>query len=239
MSTSGPKTFRIRACLVDGMLELDSGGPLPLADGASFEILVSERHVSDPYYLDLMRAKKRQLVLKEGIRLVAVFSGVWSGGDVHFHDCSVPFDEIRPRIQQQLSGGWEHQFPQLVGLTIGPPSLKRGQQDIFEAGGLWLKIEGGRVAGLEVSSVLLPDRFGEEQVQSLNHALTRISEDLEPRRISHSCNAYQRVYYEESNGYWYPLEWLRDEELHKEEHEIAKAMWRKFHFDLKAKGVGE
>ncbi len=235
MSDPDQKKFRLRASLVDGQLELESGGLAPIADRASFEIVVAARDITDPLLVDMLLTRKRIQILPEGTRLVAaVSSRNWPERTVVFHDGDVPYDEIGPRVHRQLSEGWTQDLPALIGLTIGPMPRKRGQMELLETGGLWLKIQGARAEGLEVSSILMPSHFGDGQAKSLNHALTRISETLETWRISHTYSAYQRIFYQETNGNWYPLQWLRDDKLHKEEHEIARTMWQKCYLELKS-----
>jgi hypothetical protein len=47
-------------------------------------------------------------------------------------------------------------------------------------------------------------------VESLNIALTRLSERYEPWRKAHTGNVYDRVIYKESNDKWYPLDVMRN-----------------------------
>lgn len=234
MVTSDKKKLKLRACIVNGVLELASGGPIPIAEKTSFEITVEARNITDPRFRDIALEKRRVQILSEGTRLVVLFSSDQVvTGPVRFFDGFTPYEKIASRLQQHLSRGWEIQTPLIVGLTIGPFPPPRGQQHAVEMGGLWLKIEAGRPVGLEVSSVLLPDGYEFDEARSLNHAMTLISEQLEPWRISHTGNVYQRVYYEETNGWWYPLDWLRDSELHNAEHQIAAELWREFQADFK------
>ena len=229
MTDDRNKKVRLRATIVDGVLELESGGVIPIADRASLEILVAAKDISDPLLVRLMSEKNRILILPEGTRLVAAISSrVGHGDSVLFHDGELRYDDIARKVQKQLNEDWYQDAPALVGLTIGPKAIKRGQMEFYEQGGLWLKTRGLRAEGLEVSSVLLPKSFGDEEVRSLNHALTRISETLETWRISHTYNVYERIFYQETNGYWYPLQWLRDEQLHNEEHQIAYSMWQRY-----------
>jgi len=62
----------------------------------------------------------------------------------------------------------------------------------------------------------------------LNHAFTKLSETYDTWRISHTGNIYTRVFYQERNGKWYPLDLLRNEKLEKQEQEIAKGLWKGF-----------
>lgn len=228
MSPAHPKKVRIPVSFVDGYLELRIGGALPLRNGANIDVTVQRDLIEDPWFLEILTQRRRFKALPEGTQLIALFSGVVGGLTVEFPDFYEKYDNIRGRIQQQLSSRWSVDHPTFVGLEIGPSIISRSGSAGDDDGGLWLKTEGLNAIGLEASSVLLPEEFHDEPVRSLNHALTILSEKIESDRISHTCNAYEQVYYQEANGYWYPLNWLRDEALQAAEHRIASELWEKF-----------
>ena len=59
-------------------------------------------------------------------------------------------------------------------------------------------------------------------VDSLNYAFTRLSEQYEPWRISHTGNIYDRIFYKENNEKWYPIDLLRNViSAKKEEHQLV------------------
>ena len=52
-----------------------------------------------------------------------------------------------------------------------------------------------------------------------------LSEQHETHRISHTGNAYERVFYEESSGEWFPLAQLRDGVRDRAERLIVANAW--------------
>ena len=67
---------------------------------------------------------------------------------------------------------------------------------------------------------------------SLNHAFTRLSEQYERHRISHTGNVYERMFYEEANGAWYPLAGLRDGVRERAEQAILSEAWSRIDDEL-------
>lgn len=55
----------------------------------------------------------------------------------------------------------------------------------------------------------MPQGFEPAAATSLNHALTLLSQVHETHRISNTGNVYTRVFYQEKNNRWYPLNDLR------------------------------
>jgi hypothetical protein len=137
---------------------------------------------------------------------------------------------------------------QFVEVTIGKPTaLQTSRQEIKE-GGLFLLFKGLNQTGVLTSSIKLPlqeviqeidknNLFEEKReikvdivVDSLNYAFTRLSEQYEPWRKSHTGNIYDRILYQEKNGKWYPLDVLRNVvSVKQDEHQLA--------FDVRKKAM--
>jgi len=130
---------------------------------------------------------------------------------------------------------------QFIEVTIGEPTaLQKSRQEINE-GGLFLLFKGLNQTGVLTSSIKLPlqeviiqqidknDLFKEKTeikvdivVDSLNYAFTRLSEQYEPWRKSHTGNIYDRILYQEKNEKWYPLDVLRNVvSVKQDEHQLA------------------
>jgi hypothetical protein len=100
------------------------------------------------------------------------------------------------------------------------------ESDADGSGGLWLKVKGLGKTELVGSTIQMPDGFEESCAISLNHALTMLSERYEKHRISHTGNVYARVFYLESDDYWYPLADLREGVLAGAERQLMADAWQ-------------
>jgi hypothetical protein len=75
-----------------------------------------------------------------------------------------------------------------------------------------LKVKGLERCELSSSTIVLPDGvpmpegFPDSSVKSLNHALTLLSQTYEKHRISNTGNVYTRVFYQDKDERWYPLD---------------------------------
>lgn len=212
--------LRLPVRVVDGVIEFEYGGRLPIRQDAYAELIVDKEDIEDPEFLDVVSERRIIKILPEGATLYAVLS---SNGPI-----SIPSEDIK-------LGKWfdERRFPSyphFVPIKIGPLHRWQAAPDQRHEGGLWLEMEGNRSIQMVSSSIELPLVQVTDPIRSLNHAYTILSEHFEPHRISHTGNVYEQVLYQEANGYWYPLKLFRDGKIADEEHAIARAFWE----DLKA-----
>lgn len=226
------RKLKIPARIVDGILELKYGGAVPLVDGAHLEISVQERFIKDSDFVHDMRRRKSIRVLPEGTKLLAVLSARGSAFAIDLNNEQMPYFELIDRVLLRLSGPFEYSSPVFVELRVGPMDEAQIEVDGLRSGGIWLNVEGPRAVGLQSSLIELPNSIHQGFASSLNHALTLLSEWHETWRISHTGNVYEQIFYEEDNGYWYPLKYLRDDELVEEEQKIAHALWQRFLYEM-------
>ena len=109
-----------------------------------------------------------------------------------------------------------------VEITINHPPTEKELKDVDV--GIFLQFEGLRQTGIFTSSIKLPIKEDDKDVfvDSLNYAFTRLSEKYEPWRISHTGNIYDRIFYKENNGRWYPIDLLRNVvSVKKDEHQLV------------------
>ena len=88
-----------------------------------------------------------------------------------------------------------------------------------------IHLEGLQAKGISTRTVQLPDNAFDCRAESLNPAFTMLSESYEPWRKSHTGNIYDRIYYQEKNGKWYPLNVLRNAAIAKDEHQLIREQW--------------
>jgi hypothetical protein len=215
--------------MIDGRLELELGGTIPLADGTPCELIVPERAITDMELLAVLRERKKIRILPEGTKLVAILSGR---------------EPVSEKLQEACKpegfgytelGRWFERWDRpssaprrYVEVELGPTDESRRGFGPYSDGGLWLEVQGGRSTGLISSQIILPDCVSEEPATSLNHAYTLLSEAFEPWRISHTGNVYEQVLYQETNRKWYPLLFLRDQKELEEGQSIARDVWERF-----------
>lgn len=199
------------------------GGDVPVKDGTMGELSISTNQISDPSFLQRVTQEAMFKVLEEGTILQVALSDRSNNGNrigkwLVPHPVSVPPGTTR----------WEK-------VTLGPPQKKfppLPQADLIpETGGLWLKIKGLERCELISSTILLPDGvpapegFPDRRAKSLNHALTLLSLTYEKHRISNTGNVYARVFYQDKDGCWYPLDDLRAGVRVKKERQLLNETW--------------
>ncbi|NLC35348.1 MAG: hypothetical protein GX772_02685 [Alcaligenaceae bacterium] len=182
---------------VAGQWEFLYGGEIPVKDGAFGELTISVNQLTDKAFRERVTATLVVPILEEGTPLLVALSdlsctrgGSWPENDIF----NFPIGTTR-----------------LERVVLGPMQQKSRQGELLgEKGGLWLKLKGLEKTELLGSSILMPEGFEPASAKSLNHAFTLLSEKYETHRISHTGNVYTRVYYQERNGNWYPLDDLRN-----------------------------
>lgn len=111
---------------------------------------------------------------------------------------------------------------QFIEIIISEPTTQKELKDA--GGGVFLQFDGLRQTGILTSSIKLPIKENAEDVivDSLNYAFTRLSEQYEPWRKSHTGNIYDRIFYKEKNDKWYPIDLLRNVvSVKKDEHQLV------------------
>jgi len=88
-----------------------------------------------------------------------------------------------------------------------------------------LKLKGLEKCELVSSTILMPNGFPEPNATSLNHAFTLLSRQYETHRISNTGNVYTRVFYQDRDGGWYPLDDLRRGVQAKVERTLLNELW--------------
>jgi hypothetical protein len=176
------------------------GGDVPVREGTLGELTLCANQISDERFRQRVSQEFVVKILDEGAPLLFALSDRSRGG---------------ARI-----GTWPDIAPSSVPagttrfelVTLGPCKPKSPQPEldgIRETGGLWLKLKGLERSELAGSTVIMPQGFEPAAATSLNHALTLLSQVHETHRISNTGNVYTRVFYQEKNNRWYPLNDLR------------------------------
>jgi hypothetical protein len=229
MPQSLEKRLRLPIRIVDGVWELEFGGPIPVKDGQLAELVVPASAITNPTLVRAMQSKSVIKILDRGARLrVYLATKEMEGVTEEQRKQLVPWEGWNLEVAPTAINSWSAGPLSFFELVLGPATEKQSQDWTMAEGGLWLILEGRKAKGLQSSQFELPSCVSAVNARSLNHAFTILSEVYEQWRISHTGNVYDRFLYQETNGKWYPLSHLRDFKLAKEEERLAHGLWRDF-----------
>jgi len=221
------KTIRVPVKRVAGRWEFFYGGELPVKDGTVAELRLDLDAIDNEVWRDRLTAQHEFKVLDEGTTLLVGLSDrvhvKWEGLTPRHFPAGIP-----PGVSR-----WER-------IRLGPVKKKvrgttrsgsGGSRFATETGGLWLRITGIDRCELFSGMILMPEGFPVHEAISLNHAFTLLSREYERHRISNTGNVYTRIFYEDEDRCWYPLDDLRRGVQAKVEQKLLRALWN----DIRAK----
>lgn len=199
------------------------GGDVPVEEGTLGELRFCVNAIADERFRKRVTAEASFKILDENTVLMVALSD-------RLH--ATPYAEFGPQyFPQGIPAGTSR----WVCVRLGPPKKKKdedeapggcSQQALFpETGGLWLKLKGLEKCELLSSTILMPEGFQEPIATSLNHAFTLLSREYERHRISNTGNVYTRVFYQDRDGSWYPLDDLRRGVQVKVERTLLNELW--------------
>lgn len=219
------KVIRVPVKLVDGQWELLYGGPVKVREGSIGELHLEKACFDDAKFLRALTEKRVVAVLPAGIELRVALTVKPGLGE------SLRAQLLPPDATPHDHTGGLSSETRFVAIWLGGPTewqTRRGEVE----GGLKLWLEGMEPRSIESGRVDLPRVKDLEPVDSLNHAFTRLSEVFEPWRKAHTGSIYERVFYREGNGRWYPLKDLRDRALVAAERTVIKQLWDRVAVEL-------
>lgn len=192
------------------------GGDVPVREGALAELTLSAEQITDESFRQRVMQELTVKILDEGTELLVALSDRDTNG--------------------RRAGAWPEPFPPNVppGTTrferiwLGPVKKKPGEQMLdaeLQRGGLWLKLKGLERCELQGGTVQMPASFQPPVAISLNHAFTLLSQAYEKHRISNTGNVYSRVFYQDRDKRWYPLDDLRTGVQAEGERKLLNELW--------------
>lgn len=220
--TLSSKTIRVPVKLVEGRWELLYGGDVKVKEGASGDLHLDQIYFSDKKFLKALTTKRQVAVLTPGTELRVALT-VKPDLDSTLWQHLLAHDATSYRHTTKLSVETRFVSIQLAGPTVA--QQKKVKENEIAPGGLFLLLEGMEPRAIESGMVTLPAAPGLEPVDSLNYAFTRLSEVFEPWRKAHTGSIYERVFYLEHDGFWYPLRDLRDRALATAERKLIAELW--------------
>lgn len=216
-----PKRLKLPVHLVNGRWEFFYGGAVPVVDGTQAELVIDSARITDKDFLHRVTQRVVSHCLPRGTRLMVALSiRTAPTGSVFWSPDSHHAQSIKVEVRHLPS-----ETTRFVPVFLGPVSRPQTTLLFEEDGGLWMVVSGLGECELFSSSVDLPEELEMDSAQSLNHAFTMLSERFETHRLSHTGSVYSRVFYQESNGFWYPLEYLKSAALGRAEHAVMAAGW--------------
>jgi hypothetical protein len=192
------------------------GGDVPVKEGTLGELTVNADRITDERFRQRVTQELSVKILDEGTELLVALSDRETNG--------------------RLSGAWPDPRPlkvppgttRFVRVWLGP-ARKKAEESALEVapepGGLWLKLKGLERCELHGSTVRMPAGFDPPHAISLNHAFTRLSQAHEKHRISNTGNVYTRVFYQDRDKRWYPLDDLRTGVQAEGERHLLNGLW--------------
>lgn len=192
------------------------GGDVPAKEGALGELKLGADQITDERFLKRVTQEFTFRIFDEGTELLVALSDRETSG--------------------RRAGNWPESYPLTAPLgttrferiRLGP--LRRKVEEpsphvALEPGGLWLKLKGLERCELHASSVQMPSGFEPASATSLNHAFTMLSQAYEKHRISNTGNVYTRVFYQDHDECWYPLDDLRTGVQAEGERRLLAGLW--------------
>lgn len=192
------------------------GGDVPVREGTLGELTLCANQINDERFRQRVSQEFVVKILEEGAPLLFALSDRSRGGAR-----IGTWPDIEPSSVPAGTTRFER-------VTLGPCKPKSVQPEldgIRETGGVWLKLKGLERSELTCSTVIMSRGFEPAAATSLNHALTLLSQVYETHRISNTGNVYTRVFYQEKNDRWYPLNDLRTGVQAEGDRLLLSALW--------------
>lgn len=194
------------------------GGDVPVREGAIGALTLNAREITDEKFKQRVTQEVIVRILGEGAELCVALSDKT--------DSVTRLGQWPDKPPVSLPPGTSR----IERVRLGPVKKRKADKqmelsDVDRQGGLWLKVKGLERCELQGSTVNMPPGFAPPTAVSLNHAFTLLSERYETHRLSHTGNVYERFFYLESDGQWYPLDDLRQGVLGHAERKLLASTW--------------
>lgn len=193
------KTVVIPLRVVKRQLHYLYGGPLPnLPDGTRCDLIVPLYAIEDKAFLAQLEASHVEDLLPQDANILAAVSSAQMPG--HLTNRALSLKEVCQhagrRSTERVSWDLTTQYPDSVFVQV---VLKEP---------LRLELRGTKHGRLLPVRCAIPALEGKEAI-SLNHAYRLISEEFEPKRISHAGNVFHKMVYLDHQGCFSSLDQLR------------------------------
>lgn len=194
------------------------GGDVPVQEGTLGALTINANQITDERFHQRVSQETVVKILDQGATLMVALS-----------DRSKSMSRVGNPWPQILPANVPAGATRFEAVTIGPARKTQTMQKDLEGqeleGGLWLCLKGLERTELNCSTVNMPQGFPEATATSLNHAYTLLSKEHELHRISNTGNVYDRFFYQEGNGHWYPLADLRQGVQVRTERALISDVW--------------
>lgn len=192
------------------------GGDVPVKEGTLGELTLSADRITDERFRQRVTQELMVRILKEGTELLVALSDREANGH-HAGTWPEPRPLKVPPGTTRFARVWLGPVRQKAGAPVPKPPP--------ESGGLWLRLKGLERCELHGSTVRMPPGFDPPMAISLSHAFTMLSQAHEKHRISNTGNVYTRVFYQDRDQRWYPLDDLRTGVQAEGERQLLNGLW--------------
>ena len=220
------KRIKIPVKFVDSTWEFFYGGNIPVNPDTIGTLIVERQNLSDRDFLKKLEERTEHQILPPGTTLLAALK-VRQEPSI-----SSQLAEHLQRIAKTSVNLSKSYFPNwyddtyFVEMKVLPSISSSGVGSKLASGGVWLIFEGTEPKKVISGQIELPKDVSSKPANSLNHALTKLSEAYEPWRMAHTGNIYLNVFYREQNNVWYPLDTLRDAACANAEQALLSKSWK-------------
>lgn len=204
------KTVKIPVRIVNGIIELKTGGHLPqIEECTSGYLIVPEDSIKDhDIRLKLSQHDSKELLIAK-TKLLMIFS----------RHQQVKYNTLTEEYIKETSHRYLESYV-LRSFTF-PSSIVA---EVILLGDLRISLHGTKLAALEPCMCESP--LLDQEAESLNHAYTLLSEILEPKRLSHTGNVFLKTLYQTPDLIWHQIDDLRYEYEKNVEIEIIKKTFK-------------
>lgn len=205
---------------VDDRWEFFYGGLVPVKQGTIAELKVPFNAITDERFKDRVTSEVSVKILDQNMPLIVALSDRSQNG--------AKIGSWPKHLPRQLPPGTTRFEEVLLGPARHNKESSQMTLSLEDGSGLWLRVKGLEKCELRTGTILIKKHDEQDQhipAVSLNHAFTLLSERYETHRISHTGNVYERFFYQEPNGNWYPLKDLREGVLADIEREFLFKSW--------------
>ena len=179
------------------------GSPLKIKAGSLGDLQLRLKDIEDPALVAKLTQKQRVLLFPQSTELRVALSVRSDQLSEAEQEALLPINDAKYPPTTKIASG-----SRFVSIKLGGPTNRQRKAKITK-GGLWLNRIGLAPGNFETGEVSLPSIPGLKTAESLNNALTQLSEVFEAWRLSHTGSIYEKVFYRAEDGTWHPLSELR------------------------------
>lgn len=226
MSDDPPLYARLPARFLNGRWETPDGRLLTFAPGTSAVIEVAHKDLGLLGWQDgISPTMPERQFLPVGAKLLFAVSLGPQDKIAKAHLAHlIPPEAMAGKVVGDAKA-WTPRDNHFFPVTLGPAVSRRAASRAQAEGGLFVEGDGGGSVKITTGPLRFAESVTELVPSSLNHLLTLLSEVYEVHRAHHTGSIFQRVFYEEFDGKWRSLAYLRGGWAENLDQSFARVFW--------------